>query len=398
MTSDPLAGRTHGRSENVKCDPQAAVSEIIGAILMISLVVAAVAIVAVVLMSQSTPEQVPNINFMTGTNSDGTKLYLYHNGGDTLRRGQFAVVTDTDPAPRTDYEISDGSDEWSLGTNLILTVASPPSRVSVVYSGGKTGSTVLKSGSSSIAVPKVTIRPDTTPAPVQSSSEYIDASDPQNVVVYILSNTSLIADALNQSPSTVGPTIASAVGTNAINFYKGDKVSLTTDGSHTYYFTFNVTKPGSSISIDGYTPNPKPLLVGDQITIFLWASSKNFKTFGLGDQLWEVSADGVDVSLSHFTTPDAQSPQTNTKVNHAWITGYQDLGSTLRIATSGAGQTSLVVNGTVRINGDDSSSVIISNIRPVGVGLFVLEADNNAQIVYFVGNAQSVTRDGAPVV
>jgi hypothetical protein len=175
-------------------------------------------------------------------------------------------------------------------------------------------------------------------------------------------------------------------------------VELDKDNSTTYYFTFNVTKPGSSIAIPGYTPNPKPLLVGDRITIYLRNNAANFKVFGLGNQLWEISADGVDVSLYHFTVEDVQSPQTNTEVSHAWITGYQDLGSTLHIYTTGSGQTSLVVNGTVRIDGSDSSYIEITNIRPVGVGLYVLEADNNAKIVYFVGNAQSVTRGGVPVV
>jgi hypothetical protein len=374
------------------------VSEIIGAILMISLVVMAVALVAMMLNSQTTPQELPNVNFMTGTNADGSELYLYHNGGDTLKKGTFAVVTDVDPAPRTDYVISDGSNEWSIGRNLVLTMTTPPKSVALVYTAGsEQGGVVLKSGASNIAVLTQTIRPDATPVPVGAVT-CLDTSNPQIVVEYILSNTSLIADALNQSPSTVGPVLATAIGTNCIKFFKHGNVELDKDNSTTYYFTFNVTKPGSSIAIPGYTPNPKPLLVGDRITIYLRNNAANFKVFGLGNQLWEISADGVDVSLYHFTVEDVQSPQTNTEVSHAWITGYQDLGSTLHIYTTGSGQTSLVVNGTVRIDGSDSSYIEITNIRPVGVGLYVLEADNNAKIVYFVGNAQSVTRGGVPVV
>jgi len=75
-------------------DSASGVSELIGAILMITVVIAAVAIIGIFLLSQQTPQEIPNINFMTGTNAAGTTLYLYHNGGDSLEKGQFAVVID----------------------------------------------------------------------------------------------------------------------------------------------------------------------------------------------------------------------------------------------------------------------------------------------------------------
>ena len=378
-------------------DNTAGVSEIIGAILLIMIVVSAVALIGVILFSQQTPEKIPNINFMTGTDNSGN-LYLYHNGGDALKNGEFAVRVDGVLKP---YTISDNSDTWSLGKNLkILGVPSGTHYVAIIYNGTSGAeSSVLRSGSSSSSVFSGTINPDTLPSSVGSSGG-LDTSNPQNVINFILGNTSLIGDAMNQSPSTVGPVIANVVGANSINFFKDNKVALDGDNIHTYFFKYNVTQPGSSIAITGYHPNPKPLLVGDVVTIYMrgGGNTKNFKTFGLGNQLWEISATGVDVSLSHFTTPDIESPQSNTDVSHAWITGYQDLGAALRISTSGNGVTSLVVNGTQYINGADSTSVIITNIRPVGIGLFLLEVDNNAQIVYFVGNAQSVTRNGVPIV
>jgi hypothetical protein len=378
-------------------DPTQAVSEIIGAVLLISLVVVAVAIVAVVLTSQSTPEKIPNVNFMTGTNTDGTILYLYHNGGDTLKRGEFAVITDSDPAPRTDYRISDGSDEWSVGKNLILSETIPPKHVSIVYnSGGQAGNVVLKSGSSSVAVLKNNILPDATPGPVSGSggSGTLDTTNPQNVVNYILSNTSLIADAINQSPTTVGPVVANVVRADGTILFKDQKIDLKTDNLDTYFFRIKITKPGSTISASGFTPNPKSLNVGDIVTVYMRSNSGNYKAFGLGDQLWELTANGVNINISQS---GINTKKDNENVYHAWITGYEDLSSTMSVTSTGSnsGNTQLIQYGTVWINAQSNDDdIIVTNIRPVGLGLFVLEWDSSAHLVYFVGNAETVTRNG----
>ena len=372
------------------------VSELIGAILMITVVVAAVAIIGVLLFSQQTPEKIPNINFMTGSDNFN-RLYLYHNGGDSLTRGSFSVRVDNDI--RNDFSISDGGTEWSLGKNLILNnVPSGPHSVAIIYNATGSGEVMLRSASSNVATLQNSINPSGPPVIPGGSgggSGYINGSNPQEVVNFILGNTSLIGDAINQSPSTVGPVIAHVVGANSISFYKDNRVGLADTSAN--YFRFNVTKSGSSISATKFGGSPTTLSVGDIVTVYFRSNTGIFKTFGLGDQLWELSATGVDVDIKHNGISDLR---TNGDIIHTWITGYQDLGSTMTIQsqnpyTSG---TALVVNGTQRINGVNSDDVQISNIRPVGIGLFLLESDNNAQIVYFVGNAQSVTRNGVPVV
>lgn len=375
-----------------------AVSEAIGTILLVALVVAVVALVATFLFSLPTPEEIPNVNFMVGTDTrNPPTLYLIHNGGDILKSGTFSVYVD---GVSKAYSVAEGGDLWSLGRTLKVPLSAGEIPKKVIIVSGPPGGTssVIGSSSAGSQVSLGDVAPDNLFKASINPLVCVNKSDPQAVLSVVLENVSVIGAAMNQSPATVGPVIANVVGANSINFYKQRNVELTDNNSNTYYFRFNVTKAGSSISVTGYTPNPKPLLVGDIVTIYLRSNTANFKAFGLGDQIWEISASGVNVELKHGATPDAQSPQTNTQVTHAWIKGYEDLGSTLRIQTSGSGGTSLVVNGTQIINGDDSSTVIITNIRPVGVGLFVLEADNNAKIVYFVGNAASVTRNGAPVV
>ena len=54
------------------------VSEVVGAILLISVVVIAVSVIAVVLFSQQTPQKIPNVNIMVGTDNKVPPLSLIH--------------------------------------------------------------------------------------------------------------------------------------------------------------------------------------------------------------------------------------------------------------------------------------------------------------------------------
>ena len=70
-------------------------------------------------------------------------------------------------------------------------------------------------------------------------------------------------------------------------------------------------------------------------------------------------------------------------LENGWITGYIDLDSTFTINSPDPKIKiqhihSLVINGTTIINGRyETSSITISDIRPIGVGLFVLEENSN---------------------
>ena len=131
-------------SDTQKTDNSAGVSEVIGAVLLISLVVVSIGIVATLLFSQTTPPtKIPNMNFMTGVSPDNTTLYLYHSGGDSLNVGEFNVLVDGVPKP---YSVSGGGSQWSLGTtlNVIISATDPktvPKNVQIVYNGGSSTGT-----------------------------------------------------------------------------------------------------------------------------------------------------------------------------------------------------------------------------------------------------------------
>ncbi len=68
----------------------AAVSEIIGAVLLIALVVAGGVMVGVAIFSQPIPNQVPKVQIVIGADENGT-VTLVHNGGEALNPGQYRV-------------------------------------------------------------------------------------------------------------------------------------------------------------------------------------------------------------------------------------------------------------------------------------------------------------------
>lgn len=369
------------------------VSEIIGAILMIALVVAAVAVVAILLNSQTIPEEIPNVNFMTGTSAPEAgkiDLYLYHNGGDPLRRGEFAVVTDVDPEPVTDYSISDGSDEWSVGKNLILRdydASNPPKSVAIVYTTGQSGSVVIKSGSSRVAELQKPIRAEVTPAPVGVYGGSTLA--PQIIINELIQNTSLLGDALNQSPGTFGPVIADVIVSNSTNYYRETGTTIVRDTS----IMLKVKGAGSTFSYGSTAA--KTLEPGDIIVITQTKNNPDsWKIFGMGDQIWEFAATDVRVDWKKAST-GLWTNTSGTTLYHTWITGYEDIGSTLTVTASGTNDyQALVYDGEKKFEGRSDTTngdVTIENIRPQGLGLFVLEYDHNTNAVYFVGYAEHVT-------
>lgn len=106
-----------------------AVSEIIGTILLISIVVIAASVIAVAVFSQPQPQKIPSLSAVISNQSQ--IVYIKHNGGDALPNGTFKVlvdgidVTSSVIIPTT----------WSIGEMLTYSKpgTTPPSSVAIVY-------------------------------------------------------------------------------------------------------------------------------------------------------------------------------------------------------------------------------------------------------------------------
>lgn len=350
---------------------ESGVSEVIGVVFLIGIVTVAVAVVAVLLFSQSLPTGIPNVNFMTGSDSNNN-LYLTHNGGDSLAKGSFYVIVDG--VRHDDYTISDGGTQWSLGKNLIISNIPSTSlhSVGVVYnqSGSGGGAIVLRTvNTTNLAIINNTVSPDVVAI----------ATYPPKVSV---------------------PQLMQNITNYSIDYYRENATYISSG-----YIQFNVTAINSTLYTTSNTV-PVQLVPGDVVKILPANSSAppsyGFRVFGMGDQIWEINGEKVDMSITNRSTPLVYL---GIPLNHTWITGYKDFQSTLTISTSPGHEyfTELAVNNypsyaasqtfySQIINGTSTKTIVISNIRPIRMGTFLLIYDRTRNSTYFAGNASySVT-------
>jgi len=359
---------TH-RGPGNACGPFSGVSEVMGSFLLISIVVLAVAIVAVLLFSQTTPQQVPNVNFMVGTDSSTPPtLYLYHNGGDSLNAGEFSVLVD---GVSDAYQVGGGGTVWSLGKSLVihLPAGTVPKSVVIVYNKTGSGSVVLRSASVNIS---------TIPANIGSD---IFASPTYPPVVDV---TQLTQNVTNQS----------------INFYREKNMTLAQNS----FISFNITRPNSTISSlpSCGASNPFVLNIGDVVRVTQAdAASQGFRITGIGDQFFELNADKAMLSIT-TSAGVSRCSQSGAVINHTFITGYTSLQSTLKLTTTGGTYfTSLTINNYSSayvplltrqlINGYSGDTITITNAAPAPSGFIVLQLDNTTKSAYFAGSATGIT-------
>lgn len=351
-------------------DSTSAVSEVIGAILLVSIVVLMVGIITMMLFSQSSPEKLPNVNFMTGSDGSG-RLYLYHNGGDTLTKGTFTLWIDNKAISDADYKITGDSSEWSLGKNLIVTsgfdTTKPQHNIVLAYNA--TGGAIsLGSGTSSL---------------VESSS----ARSPDVIVTPVY------------PPLVAVPQLMQNVTNNSVDYYK-ECDTIISEGS----IQFTITKINSTMFYKPLASPPPPVLLSlpnqSVVTIKLFSGttfSPGVRIFGIGDQIWVLTAERADVTVTTTTGP-IKYP--DVAINHTWITGYEAMKSNLTIApgpSTGNCYTELILNrypsytnyqtfSGQRINSSTSVASTIRNAGPNSIGIFILQHDNRTNSTYFVGN------------
>jgi len=116
-----------------------AVSEILGTVILISIVVAAVSIVGVALWSQPHPQKIPALSAIISNRS--CSIYLYHNGGDMLDRDSFQILVDgTDQTANFTMRGVTGS--WVSWVNGDILEYAPsvcsrtPERADIVFNDG----------------------------------------------------------------------------------------------------------------------------------------------------------------------------------------------------------------------------------------------------------------------
>jgi hypothetical protein len=117
------------------------VSEVIGSVLLLSMVVLGVSIIAVFLFSQPLPKNVPSLNAIIW--NDSQNIYLRHDGGDIIyndsvviyvngtdQTSNFFLTTDPAKKPWTNWSIGNVL-QYAKGSSSVYSVR-------VVYGGSIT--------------------------------------------------------------------------------------------------------------------------------------------------------------------------------------------------------------------------------------------------------------------
>jgi hypothetical protein len=125
-----------------------AVSEAIGAVLLISIVMTAVSIVGVVLWSQPAPQKIPALDAIISKDTGNQRIRLYHDGGDLISAGDIKILVDGN-----DYTAGfkkagvSGWSSWATGESLDYTYSgtTSPARVQIIYTHEGASSVIASS-------------------------------------------------------------------------------------------------------------------------------------------------------------------------------------------------------------------------------------------------------------
>lgn len=118
-----------------------AVSELIGAILLVSLVTLAASIIAVTVLSQPPPEDIPQITAIAENQSQ--TVYLLHTGGDSLKENEIKTYINGQDSP---FSIANNENwPWTAGKTLKVDYpgSEMPEYIQLVHTGGSSQTLIL---------------------------------------------------------------------------------------------------------------------------------------------------------------------------------------------------------------------------------------------------------------
>jgi flagellin-like protein len=120
-----------------------AVSEVVGTIILIAVVMVGVAFVAILLFSNPPPTKVPSFNAIISNQSN--TVYIYHKGGDALQAGEFQIYVDGVDRTVNFTLMSPGSFPFSVGETLTSgsNLTAMPRHVVILFTGLGSGGTVI---------------------------------------------------------------------------------------------------------------------------------------------------------------------------------------------------------------------------------------------------------------
>jgi len=237
------------------------VSEVVSAMLLIGLTVLGVALVGIVFLSDTQPDEIPRATIVAGSGSGS--FALVHEGGDPLRAGGYRIYVDTGSGliDRTgEFTGLEGDDPWSVGGTLVYDGPGTPERV-VVTAGLGGSETILAepdfSGETAGFSPDP-VEPEPGPGsdPDPEPTSFINYVIDENVFVY--------GNTLNFEGGTVtgpGATIVITGGLDTDDLNGGASIAVSD-----IYIDGDVTLDGGSAGL-GSAAEPGAIYVDGDLTL-----------------------------------------------------------------------------------------------------------------------------------
>ncbi|MDD4253968.1 MAG: type IV pilin [Methanofollis sp.] len=350
------------------------VSEVIGSVLLIALVVLAVAVVAATLFSQPHGAEVPHASIVAG-HSNNSSFVLFHEGGDPLTRGKYRIYVDTGTGleDRTAAFTLTGSDElWSIGEVLTYTGPGTPERVIVL---------AVDTGGGEVVIAEPSYQRETA-----DTGGQVDAGG--SGVVPTVTQTTIPTATPTTIPTTIPTTLPTtphpATGHDITLITENPKGGVIKGGGS---FAFRVTGLWSSIQV-GETY--RALSPGDQV-----------KITSIRDQKGRIFIGAT--SITSFEFPDVRVRVNDELLgegaidfNKIWITQYDSLASTLVLSVEPKNKwTYFVVDDDIVIGGwKDSREIVLTHLIPDSFGAMNLDLigiSHTDKSVFYNGGAEEYT-------
>ncbi|KUK69369.1 MAG: PKD domain containing protein [Methanocalculus sp. 52_23] len=347
-----------------------AVSEVIGSILLISLVVLAVAVIGAGFLSQPPPVQTQDLNVIASNTT--TTLYIYHDGGDPMVPGEFALLLDgnpVDPIPAPS-----GGWPWEIGEVLEIPITTTPQRIQIISLRGGQQNLIREISIGQVTGGGVPITPGTPPTlgpggqcTQEELDEYAEEYLEDNYVEYF-------SEKLDE---------------DAIYFTRirlGNKASI----SGFVNLTINNT---NSYIIRDVAPTRVNLTSGDRLSIKFGGHPNQASAylFSVGNKGWSISGD--------YTTIYRNDVLLSGDLKESWITQYTDYESSLVFTSDGTNQfTRLIIKNQTIDEGVNNLKYEFINLKPAEPTLIILDYPNDQNdFIRFIGQANIVKRDGVTI-
>jgi hypothetical protein len=342
-----------------------AVSEMIGSVMLISVVVTAIAIIGVVLTSQPPPQKIPALDAIISSNGKNI-IGIYHGGGDTVSRQEITILVDGVDRTSNFTIRGSGWTTWSQGETLDYISGSLPGKVQIIYNGGSS-QTVLVSADFASGMPTSVL----TAIPTPVAAAMVTGITPNVGITGSSISTSISGSGFVNGATVTLTRGASILTATNIMVVSQNQVTcgINLYGAATGQWTVVVTNPGSlpGTLANGFTVIPAgPAPAVSRITP---NSGTSGSVVSIGNLTGTYFVSGALVKLSRLGNPDLFASNVN-------VLDSTNLTCTLTLpAGTSPGSWDVTV-----INTDGQSGLLSNGFRVDNPGLTVTGITPNSGI------------------